>query len=164
MEELDGAANQVDYAERWEELPIYHRTVYQFSDFNCHQKHDRSYVLNVNQMPVCARDVGIFIGASGALLLMSLKRGGKDFKDILLETMNLDLSMAETKKVAVLIMLGAVFSLPLILDGGIQLVTDYESFNGLRTFTGLLFGFGFFSFISAILLSASPVGEYQDFD
>jgi len=161
VEGLDGAANRIVYGERWEELPIYHRAVYIFGDLNCHQKAERTYTVNGNQMPVCARDVGIFIGASGGLLLMSLTKGGKNLKDMLLDLINLDLTMSEKKKIAILIILGAVFALPLILDGTIQLVTDYESFNAFRTLTGVLFGFGFSIFISAILLSASPIGEYQ---
>ncbi|MFP3871562.1 MAG: DUF2085 domain-containing protein [Candidatus Aenigmatarchaeota archaeon] len=161
VEGLDGAANQVDYEEKWEELPLYHRLVYHFSDFNCHQRHYRSYYLNGNQMPVCARDVGIFIGFSAGFLLMTFVRGGKEFKDQILGLINIDPKISEMKKRAILLALGAVFVLPIALDGGIQLVTDYESFNELRTVTGLIFGFGFSIFVSALLLSVAPVWEYE---
>lgn len=160
VEGLDGAANQIVYAEKWEDLPAYQRAIYTFSDLNCHQKHDRSYSINDNQMPVCARDVGSFIGGSIGLLLMSFTKGCKNLKDTLLDMMDLDLSMPERKKTVVLILIGALFALPLVLDGSIQLVTDYESFNEFRTFTGVLFGFGFSVFISAMILSAPVVEEY----
>ncbi len=160
VEGLDGAANRIVYNEEWRDLPFYHRAVYTFGDLNCHQKHGRSYSLNGNQMPVCARDVGIFIGASMGLLLMSFTKSCRDLKDTLLDMINLDLSMSKKKKVALLVILGAIFALPLILDGSIQLVTGYESFNEFRTFTGLLFGFGFSVFISAMILSAPTPKEY----
>ena len=47
----------------WSELNLFAATVYAFGDFNCHQKHERSWEINGNQMPVCTRDVGIFFGA-----------------------------------------------------------------------------------------------------
>jgi len=161
IEGLDGSANRIVYSEKWEDLSPYHRTIYTFSDLNCHQKHERSYSINENQMPVCARCLGMFVGGSVGLLFMSLNKGGYDLKDTLLDTLNLDLSMSEKKKLSMLIFIGAIFALPLILDGTIQLFADYESFNEFRTFTGLLFGFGFSVFISAMLLSAPIVEKYR---
>ncbi len=152
--ELDGAANQVVYAEKWEELPLYHRAVYHSGDLNCHQKHYRSYYINGNQMPVDARVTGIFLGLSSGFFMMSFVKGKEDFKKILLNLVNLDDEMSERKKWLLLILLGSIFALPLILDGSIQLVTGYESFNELRTVTGLIFGFGFSVFISSVILSS----------
>jgi len=164
VEGLSGSANRIVYSEEWEELPSYHRIIYTFSDLNCHQKHYRSYHINGNQMPVCARDVGIFIGFSAGFLMMSFVRGGKELKNLLLELVYISTDISERKKVAILVLLGAVFALPMVLDGGIQLVSDYESFNEFRTLTGLLFGFGFSVFVSALFLSVTPVGHYEDFD
>ncbi|MEF8835817.1 MAG: DUF2085 domain-containing protein [Candidatus Thermoplasmatota archaeon] len=161
VEGLNGAANQVDYSDKWEELSPFHHAIYLFSDLNCHQKHERSYSLNGNQMPVCARDVGIFIGFSSGFLLMSFTRGARNLKNILLDIINVNTEISEIKKTFILIIVGAIFALPLILDGGIQLVSDYESFNAFRTFTGLLFGFGFSVFISGLILSSSPYEDYR---
>ncbi len=158
---LDGNANMVDYHDKWDDLPVYHQGIYLFSDLNCHQKHTRSYQVNENQMPVCARDVGIFIGFSVGFFLMSFMRGSRDFKDILLNLVNLDQNMSSTRKSVVLFIIGSVLTLPLVLDGSIQLVTDYESFNAFRTFTGLLFGFAFSAFISSLILSTSSIGHYE---
>ncbi len=160
VEGLEGAANQIVHSHEWEDLPYYHRAIYLFSDLNCHQNHERSYSLNGNQMPVCARDVGIFIGFSFGFLLMSFIRGARDLKDTLLDVMNLDTEMKEMNKTIILFVVGAILALPLILDGSIQLVTDYESFNAFRTFTGLLFGFGFSVFISGMILSSSSFEDY----
>lgn len=161
VEGLDGAANQIVYEEKWSDLPIYHRAIYTFSDLNCHQMHERSYSLNGNQMPVCARDVGIFIGSTLGLFMMSFKRGAENLKDTLLDLIDISTDKTELKKTLILIIVGAMFALPMILDGGIQLVTDYESFNAFRTLTGLIFGFGFSVFISALILSSAPYENYQ---
>ncbi len=161
VEGLNGAANRIVHRQEWNDLPIYHRAIYTFSDLNCHQMHERSYSLNGNQMPVCSRDVGIFSGFTFGFLLMSFSRGGRDTKDIMLDLLNFDLAMTESKKTFILIVLGGIFALPMILDGGLQMISDYESFNAFRTLTGLLFGFGFSVFISSIILSSTPYENYQ---
>ena len=46
----------------WSELNPYAGFIYAFGDLNCHQKHERSWELNGNQLPVCVRDIGIFAG------------------------------------------------------------------------------------------------------
>jgi len=161
VEGLDGNANMIDYSDKWDKLSVYHKAVYTFSDFNCHQKHNRSYTINENQMPVCARDVGIFIGLSFGFLFMSFAELDYDYKNVLLRILHIDTSISEKKKIAILIVLGALFVLPIALDGGIQLVTSYESNNPLRTTTGLLFGIGFSIFISSLLLSVMPMRSIE---
>ena len=52
VHDLDGNANMIDYGEMWDDLPIFPRIVYYFGDFNCHQKAERSFEINNNQMPV----------------------------------------------------------------------------------------------------------------
>lgn len=151
--DLDGAANQVVYAEKWGELPLYHRAIYYLGDLNCHQKHYRSYYLNGNQMPVDARVTGIFIGLSFGFLAMAFAQGYEDFKRTILALLGFRDEISEKKKWGILICLGAIFALPLVLDGSIQLITTYESFNLLRTFTGTLFGTGLSVFFSSLILS-----------
>ena len=96
--ELSGRANAIDYAFEsswgnkdhgeggkvghdqsqhggsfaWAELNPLWALTYGFGDLNCHQKHERSWEINGNQMPVCARDIGIFLGFSiGCLISVS---------------------------------------------------------------------------------------------
>ena len=45
----------------WTELNPYSAFIYAFGDLNCHNKGERSILINENQMPVCTRDVGIFL-------------------------------------------------------------------------------------------------------
>ena len=46
----------------WSDLDPYAAFIYAFGDLNCHTKAERSWEINGNQMPVCVRDVGIFLG------------------------------------------------------------------------------------------------------
>ena len=92
------------------------RFFYDMGDANCHQHASRSFFLNDNQMPFCSRCTAIFMGlALGVLVLM--------FLDIELNIF--------------WIIIGLV---PIGIDGGIQLFTDYESINAVRFVTGLLAG------------------------
>ncbi|MFO7619436.1 MAG: DUF2085 domain-containing protein [Thermoplasmata archaeon] len=92
------------------------RFFYNAGDANCHQHAERSLFLNGNQMPFCARCTAIFLGlALGVGILMFLA---------------LELNI-------LWIILGLV---PMALDGGIQLLTDYESSNPMRLITGGIAG------------------------
>jgi hypothetical protein len=55
----------------WSELDIYNGFIYAFGDLNCHMKHERTWEINDNQMPVCTRDVGIFFGIAVGGLVFS---------------------------------------------------------------------------------------------
>jgi len=151
--ELQGTPNQIVYAERWEELPLYHRAVYTFGDLNCHQMHSRSYHVNGNQLPIAGRMTGIFFGFTVGFFIMSFAGGSENYKRTLLDLLKVDPEWSNGKEMALLLFLGALFMLPMILDGGLQFVIDYDSFNEFRTLTGIFFGFGFSVFISSIILS-----------
>lgn len=80
----------------------------------CHQMEERSFFIGIRQFPVCARCTGIICGAilSPLILLLQLP-----------------------------IPLMIVISIPLIIDGTVQLLTKYKSNNLRRLITGILFGF-----------------------
>jgi uncharacterized membrane protein len=104
------------------------RFVYSFGERFCHQKESRSWNLNGNQMPVCTRDVGLFFGlVLGCMLGASY---GKSFHII-----------------AVLLLIT-----PMVIDGGLQALTGYESFNLLRLITGILGGIGIGGFINGSIV------------
>lgn len=92
------------------------RVVYHSGDRMCHMKESRSLIINSNQMPYCTRCFGIFLGlAIGAAIVTFVV---------------IDLKWW-------ILLLGII---PIGLDGGLQLITSYESNNVLRLFTGLLMG------------------------
>jgi len=129
----------------WSELNPYAAFIYGFGDFNCHQKHERSWFINDNQMAVCTRDIGIFAGL--ALAALAFWRFGHNrwtvrdtfltlFPDQWVEPLYL-----KDKRMLAMFAIGFCFVIPLVLDGGIQAVTSYESNHFLRLVTGLPFGF-----------------------
>lgn len=83
--------------------------------FGCHQRADRSFFYHGKQFPICARCTGELIGILGGLFLYPFWH--PDWR------------------IALLLML------PLIIDGFTQSLTSYESNNGKRLLTGILFGY-----------------------
>ena len=143
----------------WGELNYYAAAIYAFGDFNCHQKHERSWEINDNQMPVCTRDVGIFLGAF--IIGIIWTRYGHNrwtIRDSLFSIFpnNKLYPIYENNKRNLLFWgLGCLAVLPILIDGGLQAITDYESGTIRRIITGSLFGAGFFGFFCASL-SARP--------
>ena len=45
------------------------------------------------------------------------------------------------RRLSTMLGIGVLFCLPVVLDGGIQAISDYESINPIRILTGLPFGF-----------------------
>ena len=82
--------------------------------WGCYQLSERSFFIGKYQFPVCARCTGIIIGG----LLSFIFSYFIDFSYIIL-----------------------IFCLPLVIDGGIQLKTSYESTNFKRFLTGFMYGF-----------------------
>lgn len=143
----------------WTDLDPISATVYAIGDLNCHQKHERSWEINGNQMAVCTRDIGILFGFVAACLLWS-RRGFNRwmvrdtllsiFPDSSIERFYLN----DSRMLAMLLLLGLGLG-PMALDGFTQLLTSYESTNLLRILTGAPAGFVGGLFFSATF-SARP--------
>jgi len=130
----------------WSELDIFSAFVYGFGDLNCHQKHERSWVINGNQMPICTRDIGIFAGIFvGGLIFRKRGLNRWTVRDSII-------SVLPDEKVEqfyfndrrFLLAFGgiALLLLPTALDGGIQAISGYESTNFKRLITGFPMGIG----------------------
>ena len=96
----------------------------------CHQRPERSFWYKGKPFPICARCTGILIGFVSAFLCVWF----------------VDLKI----KWCVLMLL------PMIIDGGIQQRSSYESNNLKRVITGTLFGFGI-----TYLMISSLIGTYH---
>lgn len=90
--------------------------------FGCHCRADRSFFYKNKQFPICARCTGELIGIIISIPMIILN-GVFSIKLTLLMT------------------------IPIIIDGFLQLKTKYESNNIKRLITGILFGLIFFSLI-----------------
>jgi uncharacterized membrane protein len=117
VKDLSGSVGIVDNANQTARMSPFARWVYESGDVNCHQRASRSYFINGNEMPYCARDVGIFFGmAAGAI-----------FSLFFIVELKLRYIIA-----------GLV---PIGIDGGMQLFGFWESTNPVRLATGGLAGF-----------------------
>lgn len=113
---LTGRVGYHDNEAKFVNLAPLPHAIYWIGDAECHQIAERSYFINGNQMPFCARDTGLFLGLAigfGVLVFVRYKIH------------------------PVLVVLGLV---PMGVDGGLQLVTSYESNNPLRLATGIAGG------------------------
>ncbi|MDD1770292.1 MAG: DUF2085 domain-containing protein [Methanomassiliicoccales archaeon] len=114
--DLSGKVGTIDNQAQIDQMNPFAAAIYWFGDGNCHQVAARSYYLNGNEMPFCSRDIGVFVGLAAGMGLVLVAR----------------------PKARILIpLLGLV---PIAIDGGLQLLTSYESSNVLRLATGLLAG------------------------
>ena len=94
--------------------------VYSIGDILCHQKADRSFFINGNQMSFCSRCTGIWLGLTVGLGIM------------VFYMLKLD------EKILFFIILGII---PLGIDGLGQLAGLWESINLTRLITSILAGF-----------------------
>ena len=136
LTDLSGSIMVIDNSRQFDNLNPLAKTVYYLGDMNCHQLKNRSFFLNDNQMPFCARDIGIFsgifIGAITALIMI-----------------------LPTKWYWLIIGF-----LPIAVDGIMQEVTAYESSNSLRFVTGALAGAVGALFLCIFI--AMPIKEKND--
>lgn len=119
VDELSGYAGVADNTEPIDDMPLPWNYVYSCGDKLCHQKTERSFYLNSNQMPFCSRCTAIWIGLVVGLGFM------------VFYSINLD------EKFIFVIIIGLV---PIGIDGVGQLLMLWESTNIMRVITGLLIG------------------------
>jgi uncharacterized membrane protein len=116
--DLSGSIGSIENWDSIDKMNPLAAAVYLLGDSQCHQLLERSFVINGNQMPFCSRDLGLFIGVVAG---MALAFSGR-FK--------------VSWKIALLLLV------PMGLDGGVQMMSPYESSNPLRLLTGILAGIG----------------------
>jgi len=116
LTDLTGTVGTHDNDDQFESLSPLPHAIYWIGDGECHQIANRSLFLNGNQMPFCARDLGLFLGLAAGFGIAAF---------------------VALRIHPVLVLVGLV---PMAVDGGLQLVTEYESNNPLRLATGLVAG------------------------
>ncbi|MCK5261574.1 MAG: DUF2085 domain-containing protein [Thermoplasmatales archaeon] len=93
--------------------------IYSAGDRLCHQKEERSFFINGNQMPFCSRCTAIWLGLAFGLGFVVFYR------------------IKLNERFVLAILLGLV---PIGIDGIGQLLSFWESTNVIRVITGLLTG------------------------
>lgn len=128
----------------WSELDAFSAFIYAFGDLNCHQKSERSWQINGNQMPVCTRDIGIFFGlALGGFVFSRRGLNRWTVRDSMLSILpdsRLEVVYRKNLRTKAVLLMAAITVIPLAIDGFTQMLTSYESTNNVRIITGLPFG------------------------
>ena len=119
IKDLSGLTGVSDNEEIIEKMPFPWSSVYNCGDRLCHQKAERSFFINGNQMPFCARCTAIWLGIAIGLGFMVLYKVELD------------------NKFLILVIIGM---LPIGIDGMGQLFHLWESNNVIRVITGSLIG------------------------
>ena len=135
---LDGVVGRIDNGEKFESFDPLTRAVYTAGDVLCHQIESRSFTLNGNQLPVCARDTGLLVGVSFGMAIAVIGRLRPSAPVI------------------------AVLFLPMVVDGTLQLLTSYESNNTLRALTGIMAGLAlalFMATVSEVVMEEGGTGR-----
>jgi len=120
IKDLSGVTGVSDNEDVIDDMSFPWNSVYRCGDRLCHQKAERSFFLNGNQMPFCSRCTAIWIGLTIGLFLMFI------FK------------IALNEKFLILLIIAVI---PVGIDGLGQLFGLWESTNIIRVITGLLIGF-----------------------
>jgi len=114
LDDLSGSVLTVDNLDKIDGINPVAWLVYWMGDINCHQLKERSYFLNDNQMPFCARDVGIFAGAVIGFVIALFIVIPMRWQWLL------------------------ILVIPLVVDAALQELTAYESTNEIRFITGII--------------------------
>ena len=150
--------NQSEYGLfAWSELDPYAAFIYGFGDLNCHNKADRSWEINGNQMPVCVRDLGIFLGlVIGGFLFSRRGLNRWTLRDTFLSILpdkTLESTYQNNYRTFAVIGIAIVMVLPMAIDGFTQMLTSYESNATMRLLTGTPFGMFIGAFLSSSFAS-----------
>jgi uncharacterized membrane protein len=141
---LYGGANRLDYGDLWSTLPPAQGAVYMLGDIECHQIASRTIYVNGNQMPVCARDASLFLFLSFGFLAAAVVKPDIAISRMVLRLLPAGMRGRLEKGIRPLLFtwfLSFLCLAPIAIDGGLQLVTSYESTNALRFITGAPAGF-----------------------
>ena len=143
----------------WSDLNPIAAFVYAFGDLNCHQKSERSWEINGNQLAVCARDVGLFLGlAIGALLWRKKGLNRWTIRDSFLSIFkdeHIEFLYKKDRRMLGMILVISLGAIPIGVDGFTQLLSPYESTNIVRLITGIGAGF-VLSWWSCAAISSNP--------
>ena len=136
---LHGHSTFIDNLDELDNLPFYPKAVYLTGDFLCHQKDSRCFIINGNQMPICVRCLSIYIGFLSSLILTLLISNDLSKNEYFLRILTYKIRKKLISRIGIQflpILIIVVFLLPIAIDGGLQLLTSYESNSILRIITG----------------------------
>ena len=132
VKDLSGAVGRLDNPGQEARMNLFADAVYTMGDIECHQIAERSFYLNGNELPICSRDIGISIGLLAGMVI----------------------GLLYVRRINPFIL--AVGLVPMVIDGGLQAISSYQSNNALRIITGIIAG------IAAALLLCEFAARYLE--
>ncbi len=162
--DLDANANWIDHSDRWSKMDAFPRLVYTFGDLNCHQIMDRTLIIKGNQMPVCTRDVSIFIGVIFGAILLTRAQAHDHPTMVFTSILPRKIRKGFLGRHPGILFASVIVLLltPTALDGGIQALStmsllpfglSYESTNPTRILTGFPMGMGVGLLVTSMVMS-----------
>lgn len=114
------------------------RMIYDFGDVMCHQRPERSWFVNGNQLPLCIRCMAISFGMV-FIFGIAWRVGPFDtFRGTLSRLFGL--SERNRQKCFFVLLILCLLAFPMIIDGFSQIFFPYESNVIMRVVTGFLYG------------------------
>ena len=108
-----------------------------YGDLGCHQRPERSFFIHGVQMALCVRCLGITIGFCIATIVSAKIVPIGRFYTAMKRMFFFD----EETELYLLFAIVFLFVAPMGFDGGIQLITNYDSQVYMRMITGTLYGY-----------------------
>ena len=142
INELSGLTGLLDNKNKINKMPSPWTYIYSIGDRLCHQKAERSFFVNGNQMPFCSRCTAIFFGLAFGLGFMIFYKIQLNEKFLLVIIVSI---------------------IPLALDGLGQLFSLWESTNLVRVITGLLTGAVFGLAIGVIIDEIKTIHIFENY-
>lgn len=105
-------------------------------------------------MPMCSRDIGIFIGMSIGFFISIFITPANSYVTTALQFFPEKMRYVKRKKMLI-IAVAIALTAPAIIDGFFQFLTPYESVNLIRFVTGLLLGTWVAAVITILILTLS---------
>lgn len=166
VKDLNGRANIIDFPELWNKMSPYPRVIYYFGDLNCHQISNRTLYLNSNEMPVCSRDVSIFVFVNFGFIASMLVTPSSSISEGVLNLMPLSIRKPILRRkygsIAFALVLLILLLLPTAIDGFRQMLTPYESTNVIRVLTGAPCGFAGGFYLGVMIVSVGEVDKARE--
>jgi uncharacterized membrane protein len=134
VENLDTGTNQIDFSGKWAKLNFFDDVVYYIGDSQCHQLSNRTYYINGNQMPVCARCMALFLFGNLGVVTAMLILPRYDISKAAMQLFPAKLRnyiQSRNKEFQAWIILCILCMLPTAIDGFTQILMPnvYESTN-----------------------------------
>jgi len=164
VENITDGTSALDFTDKWANMNFFAKVIYTIGDSQCHQLGARTYYINDNEMPMCARCMALYLWANLGIVTAMLVQPRYDISKAAvyifpakvrryLQSRNLEFK--------VWVLLCIVCILTTAIDGFYQLLTPYESTNLNRLVFSIPTGW-FGGFVIGLMINTVYYGTYKE--